>query len=340
MNNQVFEPAMRRALELALHGPATGVNPQVGAVILDQDFNIIAEGFHKGSGTDHAEVVALKELKSRFNSIPAGLTAVVTLEPCNHTGKTGPCSQALIEAGISRVVYASTDPGDASSRGGETLKNAGIEVISGVLKSEAEYQGRVWLTANRNQRPFVTLKWASSLDGRNAANDGTSKWISGEESRAHAHLQRSQLDAIAVGTKTVIADNPELLARKSEGGYFENQPLRIVIGKTELPDDRKVFGGDHPGIQIKTNDLKEALSVVWDRGIKHLMVEGGPRLASEFVKQGLVDEFQIYLAPMLLGGLRTSLTDIGVESIGEAVSLEVLETQFLGKDIFVRARRA
>lgn len=340
MNNQVFEPAMRRALELALHGPATGVNPQVGAVILDQDFNIIAEGFHKGSGTDHAEVVALKELKSRFNSIPAGLTAVVTLEPCNHTGKTGPCSQALIEAGISRVVYASTDPGDASSRGGETLKNAGIEVISGVLKSEAEYQGRVWLTANRNQRPFVTLKWASSLDGRNAANDGTSKWISGEESRAHAHLQRSQLDAIAVGTKTVIADNPELLARESGGQYFENQPLRFVIGKTELPDDSKVFGGDHPGIQIKTNDLNEALSVVWDRGIKHLMVEGGPRLASEFVKQGLVDEFQIYLAPMLLGGLRTSLTDIGVESIGEAVSLEVLETQFLGKDIFVRARRA
>ena len=340
MSQQVFEPAMRRALELALLGPAKGVNPQVGAVILDQDFNIIAEGFHKGSGTDHAEVMALKDLKSKFESIPAGLTAVVTLEPCNHTGKTGPCAQALIEAGISRVVYASTDPGDVSSRGAETLKAAGVEVVSGVLELEAEYQGRVWLTANRNQRPFVTLKWASSLDGRNAANDGSSKWISGEESRAHAHLQRSQLDAIAVGTKTVVIDNPELLARKPEGGYYEDQPLRVVIGKTEIAADSKVFGSDHPGIQIKTSALSEALSVLWDRGVKHLMVEGGPTLASEFVRQELVDEFQIYLAPMLLGGSRTSLGDIGVGSIGDAVSLEVLETQSLGKDIFIRARRA
>jgi diaminohydroxyphosphoribosylaminopyrimidine deaminase/5-amino-6-(5-phosphoribosylamino)uracil reductase len=340
MNNQVFEPAMRRALELALNGPSQGVNPQVGAVILDKDLKIIAEGFHKGSGTDHAEVMALKDLLSKFTSVPEGLTAVVTLEPCNHTGKTGPCAQALIEAGIARVVYASTDPGDASSKGGETLKAAGVEVISGVLETEAEFQGRVWLTANRKQRPFVTLKWASSLDGRNAANDGSSKWISGEESRAHAHLQRSQVDAIAVGTGTVIADDPELLARKPEGGYYQSQPLRIAIGKTELPEDSKLFGGDHPGIQIKTNDLNEVLSVLWDRGIKQLLVEGGPNLASEFVKQGLVDEFQIYLAPMLLGGARTSLTDIGVSEIGEAVQLEVLETTSLGKDIFIRARRA
>ena len=341
MNQQVFEPAMRRSLELALNGPAHGVNPQVGAVILDEDLNIIAEGWHQGAGTPHAEVMALSNLSDTYGSNPpANLTAVVTLEPCNHTGRTGPCSQALIAAGISRVVFASQDPGDVSGNGSQTLIDAGIEVISGVLVSEADRQSRVWLTSNRNKRTYVTLKWASTLDGRNAADDGTSQWISGPLSREHTHITRSQIDAIAVGTGTVMADNPELTARRPDGSYFEHQPIRVVIGERELSPDLNIFNDKAPTIHIQTRNLGDALADLWARGVKHLLVEGGPTLASEFERENLVDEYQIYLAPVLLGGSRTALTDIGVGTIADAHRLDIFEIEQLGNDLFLRARRA
>ena len=341
MNQQAFEPAMRRSLELALNGPAHGVNPQVGAVILDEDLNIIAEGWHQGAGTPHAEVMALSNLSDTYGSNPpANLTAVVTLEPCNHTGRTGPCSQALIAAGISRVVFASQDPGDVSGNGSQTLIDAGIEVISGVLVSEADRQSRVWLTSNRNKRTYVTLKWASTLDGRNAADDGTSQWISGPLAREHTHITRSQIDAIAVGTGTVMADNPELTARRSDGSYFEHQPIRVVIGERELSPDLNIFNDKAPTIHIQTRNLGDALADLWARGVKHLLVEGGPTLASEFERENLVDEYQIYFAPLLLGGSRTALTDIGVGTIAGAHRLDIFEIEQLGNDLFLRARRA
>jgi diaminohydroxyphosphoribosylaminopyrimidine deaminase/5-amino-6-(5-phosphoribosylamino)uracil reductase len=340
MTQQAFEPAMRRALELALNGPAHGVNPQVGAVILDEELNIIAEGWHEGAGTPHAEVMALRNLTESYGTNPpANLTAVVTLEPCNHTGRTGPCSQALIAAGIARVVFASQDPGDVSGNGSQTLRDAGIEVISGVLVSEADQQLRVWLTANRNKRTYVTLKWASSLDGRNAANDGTSQWISGPLSREHTHITRSQIDAIAVGTGTVLADNPELTARKPDGSYFEHQPIRVVIGESELSSDLKIFNDKAPTIHIQTRNLGDALADLWARGVKHLLVEGGPTLASQFERENLVDEYQIYLAPVLLGGSKTALSDIGVNNIADAHRLEIFQIEQLGNDLFLRARR-
>ena len=333
MSSHKYELAMRRALELALLGPAHGVNPQVGAVILDSDLNIVAEGFHRGSGTAHAEVDAL----SKLDSMPAGATAVVTLEPCNHTGKTGPCAQALIEAGVSRVVFASGDPGEASAGGEGTLRAAGIEVVSGVLQAEADEQLRVWLTANRRKRPFVTLKWATSIDGRAAANDGTSKWISGAESRADSHLRRSEVDAILVGTATVIADDPELTARKPGGSLYENQPLRVIIGERELPLESRVFNDDAQTIQLRTHSLHDVLDSLWKEGIKHVWVEGGPTVASQFARLGLVDEFLIYLAPLLLGGDRTAIGDIGIENITGAKQLEFVEVKHLGNDIFIRA---
>jgi diaminohydroxyphosphoribosylaminopyrimidine deaminase/5-amino-6-(5-phosphoribosylamino)uracil reductase len=333
MSSHKYEFAMRRALELALLGPAHGVNPQVGAVILDSDQNIIAEGFHRGSGTAHAEVDAL----SKLDSMPAGATAVVTLEPCNHTGKTGPCAQALIEAGVSRVVFASNDPGEASAGGAATLRAAGIEVVSGVLQAEADDQLRVWLTANRRKRPFVTLKWATSIDGRAAANDGTSKWISGAESRADSHKRRSEVDAILVGTATVIADDPELTARKPDGSLYEHQPLRVIIGERELPIDARVFNDDAQTLQLRTHSLHGILEALWQEGIKHVWVEGGPTVASQFVRLGLVDEFLIYLAPLLLGGDRTAIRDIGIENITAAKQLEFVEVKHLGNDIFIRA---
>ena len=336
---QQYEAAMRRALQLALLGPYVGVNPQVGCVILNPDLEVVAEGWHLGAGTAHAEVMAIAKAREALGSstLPAGCTAVVTLEPCNHTGRTGPCSEALIEAGISRVVYAVADPGEASSGGAERLRQAGIEVIGGVLQAEAEQQNRVWLTANRLQRPFVTLKWASSLDGRAAAEDGSSKWISGPESRADSHLRRSRVDAILVGTGTAEADDPELTARTEDGGYYPEQPLRVILGERKLSPKLRVFNDRAETVHLKTQSIHGALAELWARGVKHVWVEGGPKVASRFVKFGLVDELIIYLAPMLLGGENTSLRNIGVTSMAEAKHLRVLESSTLGADIFIRA---
>jgi diaminohydroxyphosphoribosylaminopyrimidine deaminase/5-amino-6-(5-phosphoribosylamino)uracil reductase len=329
-----FEPMMHRALELALLGPAYGSNPQVGAIIFDKDLNIIAEGWHKGAGTAHAEVDALSKLP---NGVPEGATAVVTLEPCNHTGRTGPCAVALIEAGISRVVYASKDPGNESANGAQTLLDAGVEVIQGVLEAEADAQSVVWLTAMKKQRPYITLKWAQTLDGRSAASDKTSKWISGTESREDVHQRRSQLDAILVGTGTVKYDNPDLTARKPDGTRYEHQPLRVVVGNTELAQDLRVFNQEAPTVHLKTHDVKDVLAQLWDRGMRHVLVEGGAQLASEFISLGLFDEILIYQAPLLVGGTNVAVTDIGISTMKDAIALEFVEIKQLGPDVFIRA---
>jgi diaminohydroxyphosphoribosylaminopyrimidine deaminase/5-amino-6-(5-phosphoribosylamino)uracil reductase len=335
-----LESAMQRSLELALLGPAWGVNPQVGAVILDQEGRIVAEGYHKGSGTPHAEVMAIEDLK---RSIPypfaPGYTAVVTLEPCNHFGKTGPCAQALIDAGISRVVFSLKDPGNESAGGAQRLRDSGVEVIEGVLRDKAKEQARVWLSSKQLGRPFVTLKWASSLDGRIAATDGSSKWISGEESRRDAHLLRRDVDAILVGTGTVIADDPELTARDQNGNYFEHQPLRVVMGERALPSDKRVFNDKAETIQIRARNPQVVMQELQNRQVKHLLVEGGSKIASEFIRNNLVDEFIVYLAPLLLGGPRLAIDDLGIPSMAEAVNLRITEQKLLGEDLFIRARR-
>ncbi len=335
-----LESAMQRSLELALLGPAWGVNPQVGAVILDQEGRIVAEGYHKGSGTPHAEVMAIEDLK---RSIPypfaPGYTAVVTLEPCNHFGKTGPCAQALIDAGISRVVFPLKDPGNESAGGAQRLRDGGVEVIEGVLRDKAREQARVWLSSKQLGRPFVTLKWASSLDGRIAATDGSSKWISGEESRRDAHFLRRDVDAILVGTGTVIADDPELTARDQNGNYFEHQPLRVIMGERALPSDKRVFNDKAETIQIRARNPQVVMQELQNRQVKHLLVEGGSKIASEFIRNNLVDEFIVYLAPLLLGGPRLAINDLGIPSMAEAVNLRITEQKLLGEDLFIRARR-
>jgi diaminohydroxyphosphoribosylaminopyrimidine deaminase / 5-amino-6-(5-phosphoribosylamino)uracil reductase len=338
MQSLSIKDAMNRALELALKGPAQGVNPQVGAVILNSAGQVIGEGFHKGSGTKHAEVVAIEQALNGKSRLEPGAVAVVTLEPCNHTGKTGPCAQALIEAGISKVVYASSDPGENSSGGANTLRAAGVEVESGAEKQKADHQLRVWLTASKNNRPFVTLKWASSLDGRAAAGDGTSKWISGEASRADAHQRRTEVDAILVGTGTALIDNPELTARKPDGSLYENQPLRVVLGERELPSSLRVFNEDAETLTIRTQSIHGALEQLYERGIKHVMVEGGPTLASRFVQMDLVDEFVLYLAPKLLGGEKLAIGSIDVSSMADAKQLEFQEITPLGQDVLIVAK--
>ncbi len=343
VSNHLFESAMRHALNLALNGPAYGVNPQVGAVILDPEGQVVAEGWHMGSGSPHAEIVALENAREKFgfqSKFPDGYTAVVTLEPCNHTGKTGPCSHAILDAGISRVVYASNDPGEDSSGGGKFLKKQGVEVIKGMLKSEADDQARHWIRATKQQRPFVTIKYASTLDGRGAAQDGSSQWISGPESRADAHRRRSEVDAILVGTGTAIFDDPELTARRPDGSYFDHQPIRVVVGERELPRSLKLFNDRAETIVLPTQSLREAMTELWEKGVRHVLVEGGPNVASKFIKQGLADEFLVYMAPMLLGGDKTAIKDIGIGSISDAIDLEVKELKTLGKDIFIRANRS
>jgi diaminohydroxyphosphoribosylaminopyrimidine deaminase/5-amino-6-(5-phosphoribosylamino)uracil reductase len=338
MTKLSIEDAMNRALVLALKGPVTGINPQVGAVILNAAGEVIGEGYHKGSGTDHAEVVALKAALSGKEKLEPGATAVVSLEPCNHTGKTGPCAVALIEAGVSKVVFASSDPGDQSSGGSETLRAAGVEVESGIFIERANQQSRVWLTATKNKRPFVSLKWASSIDGRAAAQDGTSKWISGAESRADAHRRRSEVDAILIGTGTAIIDDPELTARKEDGSLYEHQPLRVVVGERELSSDLRLFNQNAETLTMKTQSIHGALSELYEKGIKHVLVEGGPTLASRFVQLDLVDEFVIYLAPKLLGGDKLAIGSIDVPGIEQAKVLKFTEVTKLGSDIQVIAR--
>jgi diaminohydroxyphosphoribosylaminopyrimidine deaminase/5-amino-6-(5-phosphoribosylamino)uracil reductase len=332
-DSKQYEPAMRRAMELSLLGPTFGGNPQVGAVILDKDLNVIAEGFHKGAGTNHAEVDAL----SKLSVVPEGAVAVVTLEPCNHTGKTGPCAVALIEAGIKSVVYGASDPGDASAGGAKTLTDAGVSVTSGLLADEIEEQQKVWLTAMRKQRPFITLKWAQTLDGRSAATDKTSKWISGSESRNHVHTLRSEIDAILVGTNTVIQDNPELTARKPDGSLYDHQPLRVVMGVTELASELRVFNSDAKTVQYKTHEIKEVLDSLWALDVRHLLVEGGAKVMSAFIEADLFDEILIYQAPLLVGGSNVAVEEIGISTMADAKQLDFTEVTQLDKDIFIRA---
>ncbi|MBH0117397.1 bifunctional diaminohydroxyphosphoribosylaminopyrimidine deaminase/5-amino-6-(5-phosphoribosylamino)uracil reductase RibD [Salinibacterium sp. NG253] len=329
-----LEKLMRHALSLAGHGPITGGNPQVGCVLVDATGKIVAEGWHHGAGTPHAEVDALAKL----GGDTSGLTAVVTLEPCNHHGRTGPCAQALLDAGVSRVVYAVSDPGPHSGGGGERLRSGGVEVIAGVAKAEAEDFLHSWLTATRLQRPHVTVKWASTLDGRAAAADGTSQWITGTAARQHVHEQRARADAIVVGTGTVLADDPSLTARGDAGELLESQPQPVVLGRREIPADAQLRQHPEKLRQFDGSDLNAALSELFEAGIRRVFVEGGPTIASAFIAAGLADELLIYLAPKLLGGPKVALGELGVSTMAEAKDLSITELRPLGNDVLIVAR--
>ena len=332
-----IDAAMRRALELAALGPATGVNPRVGCVILSADGTPLAEGWHRGAGTPHAEVDALSHLPA---GAARGATAVVTLEPCNHTGRTGPCALALINAGIARVVYAVADPGEHSAGGADRLRAAGVTVETGVQTDAATHLIEDWLVAARLRRPFVTLKWASSLDGRAGAADGSSQWITGPTARADVHARRAASDAILVGTGTALADDPALTARAGDGALLPTQPLPVVVGRREIPASAALRRHPRPPLFVSGDDLPRLLHDLHERGIRRAFVEGGPTLASAFVAAGLVDEYLIYLAPTLLGGDRLALHDIGVSTIGEQRRLRLASVDRLGDDLLLTAHPA
>ncbi|WP_107985202.1 bifunctional diaminohydroxyphosphoribosylaminopyrimidine deaminase/5-amino-6-(5-phosphoribosylamino)uracil reductase RibD [Rhodococcus sp. OK519] len=309
---------------------STSPNPPVGAVILDASGEVVGVGATRPPGGPHAEVVALAESGERAR----GGTAVVTLEPCNHRGRTGPCSQALIDAGVESVHYAVGDPNPTAAGGADALRGAGIEVVGGLLADDVERGPlRAWLHRQRTGRPHVTWKFAATLDGRSAADDGTSQWITGPDARARVHADRARLDAIVVGTGTVLADDPWLTARLPDGSLAPHQPLRVVVGTRDIPATARVLDDAAPTLMVRTRDVDDVLAALTDHD--DVLVEGGPRLAGAFLAAGRVDRIQAYLAPVVLGAGSHAVEDAGVSTIAEALRFRRESVEVLGDDLLL-----
>ena len=328
--------AMHRALALAetVRG-RTSPNPAVGAVILGADGRLAGEGATLPPGGPHAEIVALRAAGDRAR----GGTAVVTLEPCAHTGRTGPCADALVAAGVARVVYAVDDPNPLAAGGAQVLAEAGVDVVEGV-EAHAAASGalRPWLHAVRNGRPFVTWKFAATLDGRVAADDGTSRWITSAASRADVHVLRGLVDAILVGSGTVLADDPHLSVREGDR-LADRQPLRVVLDRRHrVPPGAQVLDAAAETVVLDTAAPQFALKALYDRGVRHVLLEGGPTLAGAFVEARCVDEVVAYLAPLLLGAGPAALGDAGIGTLADAAMLEVESVSRIGDDVKVVAR--
>ena len=327
---------MRRALELAASGPWPDPNPRVGCVLVGPDGALVAEGHHRGAGTAHAEAAALATAGDRAR----GTTAYVTLEPCSHTGRTGPCAQALVAAGVAEVVYGQSDPNPSASGGAEVLRAAGVLVTGGVLADEAAALNARWARTIALGRPLVTWKFAATLDGRSAAADGTSRWITGDPARADVHALRATRDAVVVGTGTLLADDPQLTVRMPLGGLAPCQPLRVVMGMRAVPSGARVHEGPGEVLHLPTRDPRVALISLWDKGIRDIWLEGGPTLAAAFIEAGLVDEVYAYLAPALLGSGASAVGDLGVTTISDIRRLVLEDVTVIGTDVRIRATTA
>lgn len=328
---------LQRALDAARLGPEADPNPRVGCVVTDRDGRVVATGHHRGAGTPHAEVDAL----TRAGDAARGGTAVVTLEPCDHTGRTGPCTRALLDAGVSTVRYAVADPDPLAAGGAATLAAGGVEVRledDPALRAAAEDLNATWLHARRTGRPWVTWKTATTLDGRTAAADGTSRWITGEAARADVHALRARVGAVLIGTGTARADDPALTVRGPDGGPAARQPLRVVAGTRALPEDARLLDGQADTLVVDTHDPATVLAALTARGVHHVLLEGGPTLAAAFLRAGLVDEVVAYVAPVLLGSGPPAVGDLGVTGIDHALRLETTDVTVLGGDVRITAR--
>ncbi|MET7418293.1 bifunctional diaminohydroxyphosphoribosylaminopyrimidine deaminase/5-amino-6-(5-phosphoribosylamino)uracil reductase RibD [Dactylosporangium sp. NPDC005555] len=330
---------MRRAVALSLRGLGeTSPNPNVGCVLVGPGGDVVGEGRTAPAGGPHAEVNALAAAGDRAR----GATAYVTLEPCDHTGRTGPCTRALIAAGVDRVVVAVSDPDPVAAGGAETLRAAGITVDVGEGRAAARDAMIGWLTAVGRGTPYVIWKFAATLDGRSAAADGTSKWITSPEARADVHRIRGGVDAIIAGIGTVLADDPQLTVR-TDGGPAARQPLRVVVeGGSRTPPAAKVLDGSAPtwvatapgGGRV---DLQDMLRQLYERGVRTALLEGGPTLAGAFLAGGLVDRVVAYLAPKLLGAGPAALAGAGISTISQALTLDVVDVAMIGPDVRLTA---
>lgn len=323
------EEFMRHALALATSVDLSrDVNPHVGAVVVSPEGQIVGEGFHRGAGTDHAEVVALEQA----GSFATGSTVYTTLEPCAHHGRKGPCTHALIEAGVAKVVYAQQDPNPQMAGGAAALATAGVAVSGGVLAQEAAQINPSWTFAHAHQRPWVIWKTATSLDGYVAAVDGTSKWITGQEARNQVQDIRASVGAIITGTGTVLEDDPKLTVREWTD---EAQPLRVIVGSRQIPVSAEIFHTGPRVIQF-TDDIAEVLTRVWSEyQIHRVLIEAGPGLSRSVWKQGLVDEVYWFQAPVVFGQGLPVLGDLGVDTLVAAQRFSELSVNRVGLDTVI-----
>lgn len=301
--------AFDAAFDAALEGPR-GANPLVGASIIAPDGSLLSVGRHRGAGTPHAEIDALDRLPAA--AAARGATMIVTLEPCRHRGRTGPCAEAIAASGIARVIVGTPDPTPLAGGGSRVLADAGVRVDFAQGDAAARSRGlnRRWFQSQGESRPFVTAKIAASIDGRIAAADGSSRWITGVAAREHGHRLRARADAILVGAGTAEIDRPRLTARLSDGTPAERQPLRVVLGRRALKSP--------PDLQLPTHDPGEALGELWRRGIRHVLVEGGPTVMAAFLRNDLVDDLEVFTAPVLLGKGPAAVAGIGVSAVSGA----------------------
>lgn len=351
-----IEWAMTRAVELAARGLGrTAPNPVVGCVVLDAAGAVVGEGWHSRAGGPHAEVEAL----AAAGDAARGGTAVVTLEPCRHSGRTGPCTSALLAAGVARVVVAVPDPTETAGGGADLLRRNGVEVVEGVGRAAAEHGNRAWLHAVRTGRPWVTWKLATTLDGRTSAADGTSRWITGATARAAVHRLRAERDAVLVGAGTLRADDPHLAVR---GLDDVTQPLRVVLDpRAEIALAARVLDDVAPTLVVVAEDadatrltaagvdvlalpvgergldLAALLAALHGRGVHSVLLEGGAHLAASAVAADLVDEVVAHIAPALLGAGSPVLADAGITTITEALRLTTTDVARLGDDVAVTA---
>ena len=356
MTDEIF---MREALRIARHAEGrTSPNPLVGAVIV-RDGKIIAQGWHRQAGTPHAEIHAL----NMAGELSRGATLYVTLEPCSHFGRTPPCAQAVINAGISRVVAAMSDPNPkVAGHGFEMLRSAGIEVDVGILEAEARRLNEVFLKYITQKLPFVTLKFACSLDGKIATSTGESQWISCEESRKFSHHLRDINDAILIGVGTVLADNPSLTTRLVDG----KNPVRVIVdSKIRTPLDSKVVTDKSARTIIATTanapiekisalkslgveiivagngervDLEILMRELASRELTSVLIEGGGQIHFSMLKAGLVDKIFAFIAPKIIGGSNalTAVEGAGFTKISDAVTLKNFTAEQIGTDFLLQ----
>jgi diaminohydroxyphosphoribosylaminopyrimidine deaminase/5-amino-6-(5-phosphoribosylamino)uracil reductase len=299
-------------------------NPNVSAAIYAADGSLIADGFHSRKvSVDHAEVVALK----KAGSAARGATMVVSLEPCAHTGTTPPCVQAIIEAGIAKVIYAVADPNPVAAGGAQKLSDAGI-VVEHRQSADLEFVQRAWLHKERTGRPLMIWKVATTLDSKVAASDGTSQWITGPESREDVQELRAQSDAILIGTNTALVDNPHLIPRGHEA-----RPVRIICGEQEVPATNKVFDDEARTVLVKSKSIPELIKVLSDEGFNQVLVEAGPTLGSALMASGKIDELIVYQAPKMLGAGKEFVSHLGISTLDDHLKLELIGVQPFGSDI-------
>ncbi|HUX65580.1 MAG TPA: bifunctional diaminohydroxyphosphoribosylaminopyrimidine deaminase/5-amino-6-(5-phosphoribosylamino)uracil reductase RibD [archaeon] len=327
----IHQAFMLRAIALSLLGlGCTAPNPIVGAVVADRSGKIISEGFHVGA--EHAEVLALRAVTGSLNEC----TLYVSLEPCNHYGKTPPCTKAIIESGIKKVVYAIDDPNPVAGGGANALREAGIEVIANIGRPEAAWSNRAWLHKISTGRPYFVWKIASTIDGFTAALDGTSKWITGVEARRDGHILRAQSDAVLIGSGTALADNPSLTPHLIND---DRRPMRYIMGLRPMPAESHLLTDGGQTRIITSHNFEDLLADLRLENITQVLVESGSTLGTALMKAGLVDEIVLYQAPALLGSGTHAIGDLGISTLSSSLKWQFSSMERVGLDIKVLLTR-